>query len=86
MLPRCLRGCWLCGVLKGSSGGSSPSPCVGCLDTTRGSEWCLQEQEEILPVYAKGQPLKAVDLKLFEQVKAEVVSVSQLAIASSVLT
>ena len=30
-------------------------------------------------MYTKGQHLKAVDLKLFEQVKAEVVSVSQLA-------
>ena len=39
-----------------------------------------------MPVYAKGQHLKAVDLKLFEQVKAEVVSVSRLASAFSVLT
>ena len=36
-------------------------------------------------MYAKGQHLKAVDLKLFEQVKAEVVSVSQLASAFGVL-
>ena len=36
-------------------------------------------------MYDKGQHLKGVDLKLFEQVKAELVSVSQLASAFSVL-
>ena len=36
-------------------------------------------------MYAKGQHLKGVDLRLFEQVKAEVVS-SQLSSAFSVLT
>ena len=36
-------------------------------------------------MYAKGQHLKGVDLRLFERVRAEVVSIFQLSSAFSVL-